>query len=215
MDKETMASLLANIAEIEQSLIETDGVITPEVESRLDSTLRKAQNKVDACAFMRRYFKSRGEFWRKEARMATMAARSCENGDESLESYLKRQMIFYGLDSLNGITDKFTLGKPRQKVRIYDESRIPAKYTDEVVKYVPNHERILDALIRKEHVPGAALEEERTLRSSKAAKSAAPQDFTIEAVKFKEDVPKQLGESNEQGSGASQESSNDSSRGND
>ncbi len=170
--RESLKSLLQHQSHmanrLDELLIESGGELIPEIEAllkQLEIVEEQAlPSKIDAFHFIinksERMIEYNGDYKEIFARLQ----RGWKTVNTRLKEYLKFNMIAWGIEELRGDIFRYTLVNGRETLAI-DESQLPPEFLMQVVNFVPDKEKITQALLKGEQVPGATLVPGKSLRS--------------------------------------------------
>jgi len=145
-DLGNLFSITRELHAIENALIESSGEFPAELEARLSTAVIAREKKVDAyhailerCASLEAEYKARADFFTRTARAANATARR-------LKTSLKEAMQFLSVMELEGGSVRFKLSNSKPAVEISDEAGLPLEYLEAKTVYVPNKQKLLEAL---------------------------------------------------------------------
>lgn len=161
MDKKLL-DIVAETNLLMQSIIENGGELSEETANMLDVSKHNLEIKVDSYAYVLDQLKLQGPYWKQKASEMNAVAKGCERAAKSLQDRLKYAMKTLEVEEVAGQEYKFKLAKTAGKLVISDEAIIPDEFL--VVSYIPNKEKIKEAIKSGIEVPGAYIESEPSLR---------------------------------------------------
>jgi len=151
---------------ITQSLIETGGELSPELETQLQVNETTLAAKVDGYAAIIDRMTMESDYFKAKAKEYAQLARSHERVSDNLWERIKEAMILMDRREVAGDSVKFKLAacKPRLVV---DEEKVDLAYKRQVIVTELHREKLLADLNAGEIITGARLEGGFTLRVSK------------------------------------------------
>lgn len=159
----SLISITRELLEIEYSLIESEGEISPELEAQLEITKENFPQKIDSYdAIMSRLDAT--ETWAK-ARIDEMRDLLKRTGRtrESLEYRLSQAMQMLGKDELEGNHAVFYYKEGRGSVEVPDINDLPLEYTRQKITVEADKKAIQAAIKAGIEVPGATIVKAKTL----------------------------------------------------
>lgn len=156
-----LLSLTAEAVEIYQTLVQSGGEITEELEKRLSEVQNTLTKKVDAYDWILKSLEADEEKFRARAEMFLKVAKGLKAYRERLKDNIKFAMTQLETTELNGLDVRFTLTKGQPALKI-DEQALPGEF--KVVTFSPDKTKIKQALENGLEVPGASLEPSVQLR---------------------------------------------------
>lgn len=160
----TLIDLAKQASEIENMLVESCGVITPEIEAMLSVKEAQLPEKVDAYSYVIDRLDALEEFYLKKADEIYAIAKSMNQARSRCRDNIKRAMIESNTDELLGNDYRFKLQNGKQAVVFNNEELIPDAYKNEKILKVVDKERIAEDLKMGIPVPGCHLSDGRSLR---------------------------------------------------
>lgn len=161
-NNKSLLQITQEINEIEKQIILSDGEITPDIEAELNSVQELLLNKVDAYSARMEFITARAQVYQERANAYEKIARSMKNYSQRLKENIKQAMVERGVNELVGNACTFRLTTTKVRTTI-DESSLPQEY--KMVTYVPDKEKIADAVKKEIEVPGVTLTQGFMLRS--------------------------------------------------
>jgi Siphovirus Gp157 len=158
-----LADFITHASQIEKSLIESGGEISPELERELliiDLTKREA---VDSVQTTLERLEVMSDYWATKAENYAKIAKSLSFAQQKLKNYVKSLMAASGDAELTGLDWRLKLCPSKAKM-VLNEDELAKEYFKEKVTMVPDKTRIEEDLKLGVPVPGAALEPVFTLR---------------------------------------------------
>lgn len=162
-----MKSLIAIVNEVnnlERALIESEGAITPEIESMLAIKDLQLPEKVDSYQFIMNRLELVESGYKMQADLFLRASKTLGNAKESMKERLKLAMQEMGVDELYGNDFRFMKLKTTGTLHINDEDSIPIDYKSARIVTDIDKKSIKKDLENGKVVPGAALEPGHSLR---------------------------------------------------
>lgn len=163
MANRNLIQIAQDSAALEELLQETGGELTETVENFLAEVEKNVATKADSYYSVMDHLSSVGERYRKRAQAYTSAAKSAESVVDRMKERIKTAMQIMGTEEVQGETIRFKLQNSPASLVIADSTVIPQEYT--VVEVKPDTTKIKSALKDGFEVPGAKLEQGKTLRS--------------------------------------------------
>lgn len=164
MSDKSLVALVHDFADLDRQLIESNGELTPQLESELQITEENVRSKVDRYKLYTDHLESRAMYFKDIEEQAKSARRLFENHRERLRETLKFSMHAMDRPELVGNDWRYTLS-PGKKRLVIVETEIPDKYKVPETVYVLDKAAIEADLQMGYAVPGAKLEDTETLRS--------------------------------------------------
>lgn len=155
----TLVQLAHGYRQLEETLLQADGELTPELETSLEETTQSLVSKVDACAYVLEQLDADGDYYRKKARALGQVAKTFENMAARLRDRVKYAMGELDVKELTGDDSRFCRSLGGKKLVIANEQDIPAEYWQETVVREINHDLVKLALENGIEIPGARLED--------------------------------------------------------
>ena len=156
--------MVLQVNNLERALIESDGIISPEVEQMLAVRELDLPEKVDGYAFIIDRLESMEDFYKQRAEMFLKASRTLQNSKESLKERLKFAMQELGTNELFGNDVRFKGAHTKGSLVIEDKDAVPVEYKTEVVTTEIDKKKIKADLDSGKEVPGARIEPGYSLR---------------------------------------------------
>lgn len=165
MDK-SLSLIVSEVAQLEAMLIESDGEITPEIESMLAVREIQLPEKVDRYASVIERFDLIEEFYKEKADQIYKLAKAAGTVSIRCKENLKASMMDLNVSELTGNEIKFKLSPSNPSVEIVDQSKLNGSYliTETITKV--DKKRIGEDLKLGVPVDGAELRQTFSLRKS-------------------------------------------------
>ncbi|UZJ39981.1 siphovirus Gp157 family protein [Prosthecochloris sp. SCSIO W1102] len=97
---ETLHSLITQMQEIEEQIIEAGGELTPEIEALISGTEEKIEDKLDSYAAMIDYLKGQAEYLEKQEKLFAGRKRTVRNSIDSMKDRMLGAMQVIGKDKI-------------------------------------------------------------------------------------------------------------------
>lgn len=159
----SLAHLAAEATEISRMLMESNGELTPELESRLMINEQALLTKADGYIYIIEELESQSALWKRRKDACAALQKRFETQVERLKSRIKEAMRLMGKTEVTGSLYKFQLRKSQPRLVIIHDDEIPADCKMIVQTTVVDKEKVKSALISGLDVPGATLEESGSL----------------------------------------------------
>ena len=156
-------ALASNMGTILAEVIEAGGELSPAIEQMLDGIGKDLARKTDSYVMVMDKLEADEAFWKAKAEAFARVARGCARVREEMKERVKAAIELTGEDEVRGEDFRFKLspGKPRL---VIEEDHVPMEWTLVVTERHPDKDRIRAALEAGETVPGAWMEQTKTLR---------------------------------------------------
>lgn len=164
MDKKSLVTLANEAAEIERLLIESDGELTPEVESRLTVTGLDLPAKVENYSHILQRVEMMAEHYKRQSQFFQKLAKTCDNFEIALKENIKTSMTILNVSEIEGESIVYKLTQSNPKLIIDNPADVPEEYKTEVVETVIDNKTLKDHLVTGLPVKGAHLEITKSLR---------------------------------------------------
>jgi hypothetical protein len=161
--KSTLVDLAREALELTQTIIESGGEITSEIEERVEANELRIADKVDAYSFIEERLDAEAQYWDRKAKAFANIARGFKGARERLLARIKFFMGEMQLKEVQGHDYRFVLAGSMPRL-VVNEALLPAEYKMQVTQVIPDKERIREALLLGANIPGAYLEETGALR---------------------------------------------------
>lgn len=167
-DEKQKARSLIELAQLSQSienqLMESDGLITPEIELAIMELEKNLTTKADAYGFVLRKLESESTFYKLRAEQLSQMSDHLKNVATKMKDRAKAAMLSMGVSKIEGDEVTLSLAKGRGAVCVSDITALPRDCIIETVQIKADKEKI-GALLR-EGIPvsGASLDETWTIR---------------------------------------------------
>lgn len=163
-DARSLVRLTNEFSQLDQTLIESGGEISPEIESRFELASGAITEKIDNYKLYMDHLELRSAWFMSIADQAYAAANSFTNQIKRMKSNLKTAAKLLGTSDLNGNAYRFKISKLKPKLIVEPIELVPAKYLKEVVKVEIDKDLIIKDLEAGIDVPGCRLEENYSVR---------------------------------------------------
>jgi hypothetical protein len=124
----TLKDLLFKLAEIEYTLTESKGELSPEQDQYIQTVHGAMIDKIDDYAFVLARLESTAEYYKEQEQAMKAKRQAIENAVERFRDRLKESMLNSGQKSLQGAGVKFTISPTKGKVVITDETAAKILY---------------------------------------------------------------------------------------
>jgi len=166
MNDNSLFGLIAEGRLVVSDILSNNGEITPEIESKLVGNQALVADKVDRIVFFLDALQKEHEYFSEKAKEFQKMSLSLRNSEARFKDYLKSCLAQTEDKAVYGIAHKISTYRFTQLVKIESEERIPDKFKKVVTTYEIDKERIKEALLKGEIVPGACLRESNALKIS-------------------------------------------------
>lgn len=160
-----LVAIAAHIADIERQILEAGGELTPEIEAAFDLSQGEFSEKIDRYYWMIQACDWRAAQFKSIADQGTAARKNFENVKERLKDRLKLVAKEGDVDELKGVDWRFKISVSSKPKLVFTGEPIPQEWCKEEIKFVPDKERIENALLMGEKVPGVHFEDVQSIRS--------------------------------------------------
>lgn len=164
MSTSTLPALVANSQEISRQLLETQGELTPELETALAISEVELPAKIEGYVFTLEELEMREAYFKQKADYFSQIASTFANAQSFMKERLKIAAKDLGVNELVGIDHKFTFQNSKPSVIIEDESKIDQIYLREKIMKSIDKTKIGEDLKLGVPVPGAYLQENKTMK---------------------------------------------------
>ena len=127
----TLFELSEDLARIEDSLYESGGELTPEMEAQLTETKEGLVLKADGYGTLIRKFRSFADGCKSEIDRLTKLKKTAENAEKRMKAHILDAMNKFGYDRLEGGTTRFIKGKSPKSLEVEEELLLSA-YKDRI-----------------------------------------------------------------------------------
>lgn len=159
-----LTEYISRSAEIEQKLIESDGLITPEIENLLMVKDFKLPTEVDKGFNLVLKLEASADYYRKLADKFAKLYAGCNIAIDRIKTNVKTAMIENNINELSGEMAKFNLRPTNPSLKIDNKDVIPPEYRDIIPATEEiNKKRILQDLKLGVPVEGCSLTENKAL----------------------------------------------------
>lgn len=162
----SLIKITQNIINIENQILDNDGVLSEELESFLTISQNNLATKIDDYSYLIDRLEKSIELFKAKKEEAARAQKSYENIIDTMKERLKFAMSEMNTSELSGNEYKYKLARSKSKIKVIDESVIPIDFIREKVTYEVDKEKIYNALENGVHIDGVILEETQSLRKS-------------------------------------------------
>jgi hypothetical protein len=158
--KMSLIEISGNIERIILDIMESGGEVSDESFVELEAFRGKLEDKGAAIGYViKSVMESRIDRLKAIKKQADEKLRIENNAQERLKSYLKKAMIATDTKKIEGDLYNITLIAPKEKLKVVDENKTPAKYiTIETVQTI-DYKAITDDLKSGVDVPGYELQD--------------------------------------------------------
>ncbi len=166
MESKSLALIVNQVAELENQLIESGGVVTEEIEKALLIVDTHLPEKIDQYSFTIERFDMAEEFYKNKAAFYLGLAKSMAQVTERCKENLKFAMKALGTTELEGVDVKYKLSPTNPSVVIDSEESVEEAYkiTETTVKI--DKKKILEDLKIGIPVNGVRMQENFRLTKS-------------------------------------------------
>ena len=152
----SLIELIKEAQEITSLVIESSGVLTPELEQRLALNEQLLPQKIDAYHYIITKLSADAEYLEEEAKKLMSAAKSMEFMQNLLKERIKSAIELSGESYIKGDRWEFKLSHRAPKLELSDLSKIPKEYFYLETTEKLDKEKLKDALLANKEVPGAS-----------------------------------------------------------
>ena len=163
-DKLTLQEIANITNQLEESLIENDGQITPEIAQMLEVKETKLPEKIDRIGGLMDRMSYLADYYKSKADTFNKMAKSALKINEFLKLNLSNAMKSLDTQELTGRDTKFKLQKSPIKLLIVDEELIENKYKIQTVITEIDKVKLKEDLMKGEYVHGAMLVQDNHIR---------------------------------------------------
>lgn len=156
-DQKSLITIVSEAANIERMLIESGGVITPELEKALSINSSELSTKADGYSIIIERFKSLEEFYSVRAKFYSEIANRCAASVVRLKDNIKFAMSELQTTEIKGEDVRFVVRPTKGKLVIDDIEMIPVEFKEEKIETIINKDKLKAALLIAP-VAGASLE---------------------------------------------------------
>lgn len=161
-DTKSLVHLSAQVSDLEQALVQNDGVLPPELEAHFDLTTGELAEKIDRYKYVIDAFDARAAYFKKLEADMKHARKLFEAQIERLKGRLKYVMNASGEKELVGRDWRFVVSNAKEKLVLSGD--VPDEYMKEVVTREPDRGTIETALKMGFEIEGCTLEPSQSLR---------------------------------------------------
>jgi hypothetical protein len=162
----TLKQLTFQAQEIANEIIQADGELSTELESKLDLNAEQLSQKVDAYVFVLDRIEIEAQTWEKHLADCNAVLKRLDAAKERLRTSLTQATATSPLHRLEGDYARITVSETKGQVK-YDPITLPAAYTRIVEKVEVDKDKIRQAINGGLTVPGAWIEPGFSLRITK------------------------------------------------
>ena len=160
----SLVDLSKEYAFIHHELMANNGEITPDLETHIQSLYKQLAMKVDSISYVLDRLESEAEYWREKAKSYQRIAIGCDNATDRIKGMIKHSMENMECNEIEGVNERLKITGGRFKLIIEDESQVPSSFKKQTVITEIDKNTVKAALEAGIKVPGARLEEIKTLR---------------------------------------------------
>lgn len=150
-----LSQILSDNRLLVDMLIESNGLVTQEIESRMAEIQAQLQTKVDSYYHIMIGLEGTAEDLKTRAKEFSNAAKALESASDRLRDYAKQTMVTNGVERISGELVEFQVRKTRPRTQINIE-----ELPEEFIQFIPtpDKEAIEAALKEGKKVPGVEQE---------------------------------------------------------
>lgn len=160
----TLLELTAEYQFLASKLVESNGEVTPEIESYFEELKKDVLKKANSISYVKDRFKKESEFWKEKADQMSKIKRSCDLVQTRLTDLVKHAMRSMEMWELQTEIERFCLVPMKQKLVVDNEALIPRQFFKEIVSFELDKTLLEDTIRKGFEVPGAHLEDVVALR---------------------------------------------------
>lgn len=160
---QTLKQLLIQNLDLEKSILEMAGELTPDSEALLSELEIKIPAKVSRYMGLIDRLETEAQHFANKAKKFDRAAEVLTLLKERLLSNVKHTMLENGLSELRGEDESFAIKKSKKSVVITDLQKIPRAFVTTTVTDKPDKEGLRLAMERGEIIPGCSLQDSYSL----------------------------------------------------
>lgn len=160
----TLKDLVKTSNELEESLYESGGELTPELEAQLTELKDKLPTKIDNYAVIIERAEMQAEYLKAKADKLNAIRKGLDTLVDRLKENLKEAAQTMDVQALEGSEYKVSVSRTKPKVDVTDMSLLTDEYLERVVTFKVNKEKISEALKAGQQVHGARLLESYSVR---------------------------------------------------
>ena len=127
----TLFELSEDLARLEDSLYESGGELTPELENELTETKEGLVQKTDGYGTLIRKFRSFADNCAAEIDRLTKLKKTATNAEKRIKGHILDAMTMFGYDRLEGETTRFIRGKSPKSLEV-DEEQLLSAYKERI-----------------------------------------------------------------------------------
>lgn len=160
----SLPELVSKAMELNLSLVETGGELTPELEAALAVSEQALAQKVDSYVVIQEQLKAQEAIWSDKAAHFQMIADGFRKAHARLNENIKVAMKSLNADEMPGEDYRYKLVRGRPSLIIENPEKIPASFKMIVTDTLIDKEEVRQALTKGEVVEGCRLEDSFSLR---------------------------------------------------
>jgi len=165
MKSDSLQVLVADANTIVELLIESNGEITPEIETTLTELEKNLTNKVDAYFVVIERLQFETKYFKAKASVFNNAAKTLSNTEERLKENIKRALRAMDKTEIVGNDYKFKISKTKPRL-IIDPQILADKFKKQTIVIEPDKDKIRALLDAGILIKGAHYEESFALRKT-------------------------------------------------
>ena len=159
----SLSTIVHEANELEALLIESGGLMTPEIESYLLVNEAELSTKIDSYDLIMERFESLAAHYKARADFFSVVAKQCAGVTSTLKKNIKFALLSSGKTEVLGHDVRFALSKSKPAMIIDDESLVPQEYFSAKTETFLDKDKIRQAL-EVGPVHGVRMEESFALR---------------------------------------------------
>lgn len=161
--KKTLVSLSANMGTILAEIAEAGGELSPKLEAMLDEIGKDLARKTDSYVMVLDKLEAEEEFWKAKADAFSRVAKGCAAIREKMRDRIRTAIELTGEAEVRGDDFRFKLTDSKPRL-VIEEPYLPEQWWMVVTEEHPDKDRIRAELEAGGTIPGARLEEVKSLR---------------------------------------------------
>lgn len=176
-DTKSLPMLIEQAEALTNQILQTDGELTPELESALALNGLELREKLDSYGYVLDGLKLRKDYALDRLKQWDKIASNCETAIENIKSRMKLALERLDIPEVHGGEYSFRLQANPPSVIVDDEAKVPEEFKSTEVKVITKVDKkaILDALKDGRDVPGAHAERSTRLVTKPSNKSVVKQ----------------------------------------